>query len=37
MTKLTFIICAVLMLGSIVVALGLVFGGAWNNDNDIDE
>jgi hypothetical protein len=37
MTKAIFIIFTVLILASTGIALGLVFGGAWNNDNDIDE
>jgi hypothetical protein len=37
MTKVVFIIFTVLILASIGVALGLVFGGAWNNGNGNDE
>jgi hypothetical protein len=37
MTKPTFIICLVLMLTSIGIALGLVFGGAWKNGNGNNE
>jgi hypothetical protein len=37
MTKPAFIICLLLMLTSIGVALGLIFGGTWKDDNGNNE